>query len=215
MRKNRQRIREDSGEREMPPTINEEDIVFDDLQQIFDEQRRRLNVLLERPEAQVRTLNYRVRHTLRRKMLYAWGVLVVCLVTGAICWAIVMSRYHYDSPMVILTYVLEGIIVVLIVDAVLAVRSVLCQDPGREGMDKMLRPGRGKGLLADLLSERQWGARVFIDRYRRAAVICLTTVCAFIMVSCATTIGDGHTLTQNHHARQESINVVNSIVNKI
>lgn len=199
----------------MPPTINEEDIVFDDLQQIFDEQRRRLNVLLERPEAQVRTLNYRVRHTLRRKMLYAWGVLVVCLVTGAICWAIVMSRYHYDSPMVILTYVLEGIIVVLIVDAVLAVRSVLCQDPGREGMDKMLRPGRGKGLLADLLSERQWGARVFIDRYRRAAVICLTTVCAFIMVSCATTIGDGHTLTQNHHARQESINVVNSIVNKI
>ena len=199
----------------MPPTINEEDIVFDDLQQIFDEQRRRLNVLLERPEAQVRTLNLRDRYTLRRKMLYAWGVLVVCLVTGAICWAIVMGRYHYDSPMVILTYVLEGIFVVLIVDAALAVRSVLRQNPGRVGPDQMLWQRRGKGWRADLMRERQWNPQVLMCRYRRVADICLTTVCAFIIVSCTTTIGDGHTLTQNHHARQESINVVNSIVNKI
>ena len=52
-----------------------------------------------------------------------------------------------------------------------------------------------------------------IDNLKRTATIGIAASFTLVLVACATTVGDGHTITQDHNARIEAVdNVTHTIM---
>lgn len=211
---------------------------FADLQPLFDAQSRRLDDLLCRPEARPASLNTRHSRTFRTRMLYAWGILAIYCVAAAIYWGISLWHYQYDIYFRIYTLFLEGCFLFLAVDTVSTTLAILRHDPASTPFDRMLRYSRRFGMrplylprkksrLATLIAHLRARRRTTIipqsvfnfqfstSNFSRTATIGIAASFTLILVSCAPTVGDGHTLTQNHPARIEAVENVSNIVNNI
>lgn len=211
---------------------------FADLQPLFDAQSRRLDDLLCRPEARPASLNTRHSRTFRTRMFYAWGILAIYCVAAAIYWGISLWHYQYDIYFRIYTLFLEGCFLFLAVDTVSTTLAILRHDPASTPFDRMLRYSRRFGMrplylprkksrLATLIAHLRARRRTTIipqsvsnfqfstSNFSRTATIGIAASFTLILVSCAPTVGDGHTLTQNHPARIEAVENVSNIVNNI
>ena len=211
---------------------------FADLQPLFDAQSRRLDDLLRRPEAHPHTLNTNHSRTFRIRMFYAWGILAIYCVAAAIYWGISLWHYQYDIYFRIYTLFLEGCFLFLAVDTVSTTLAILRHDPASTPFDRMLRYSRRFGMrplylprkksrLATLIAHLRARRRTTIipqsvfnfqfstSNFSRTATIGIAASFTLILVSCAPTVGDGHTLTQNHSARIEAVENVSNIVNNI
>lgn len=211
---------------------------FDDLQPLFDAQSRRLDDLLCRPEARPASLNTRHSRTFRTRMFYAWSILAIYCVAAAIYWGISLWHYQYDIYFRIYTLFLEGCFLFLAVDTVSTTLAILRHDPASTPFDRMLRYSRRFGMrplylprkksrLATLIAHLRARRRTTIipqsvsnfqfstSNFSRTATIGIAASFTLILVSCAPTVGDGHTLTQNHPARIEAVENVSNIVNNI
>ena len=219
-------------------SISEQEISFDDLQPLFDAQSRRLDDLLCRPEAHPLTLNTSHSRTFRTRMFYAWGILAIYCVAAAIYWGISLWHYQYDIYFRIYTLFLEGCFLFLAVDTVSTTLAILRHDPASTPFDRMLRYScrfgmrplyipRKKSRLATLIAQLRARRRSTVIpqsifnfqfstfNFSRTATIGIAASFNLILVSCAPTVGDGHTLTQNHPARIEAVENVTNIVNNI
>ncbi|MBP9991301.1 MAG: hypothetical protein KBT45_07750 [Bacteroidales bacterium] len=211
---------------------------FADLQPLFDAQSRRLDDLLCRPEARPASLNTRHSRTFRTRMFYAWGILAIYCVAAAIYWGISLWHYQFDIYFRIYTLFLEGCFLFLAVDTVSTTLAILRHDPASTPFDRMLRYSRRFGMrplylprkksrLATLIAHLRARRRTTIipqsvfnfqfstSNFSRTATIGIAASFTLILVSCAPTVGDGHTLTQNHPARIEAVENVSNIVNNI
>lgn len=219
-------------------SATQQEISFDDLQPLFDAQSRRLDDLLCRPEARPASLNTRHSRTFRTRMFYAWGILAIYCVAAAIYWGISLWHYQYDIYFRIYTLFLEGCFLFLAVDTVSTTLAILRHDPASTPFDRMLRYSRRFGMrplylprkksrLATLIAHLRARRRTTITpqsvfnfqfstfNFSRTATIVIVASFTLILVSCAPTVGDGHTLTQNHPARIEAVENVSNIVNNI
>ena len=176
----------------------QQEISFADLQPLFDAQSRRLDDLLCCPEARPASLNTRHSRTFRTRMFYAWGILAIYCVAAAIYWGISLWHYQYDIYFRIYTLFLEGCFLFLAVDTVSTTLAILRHDPASTPFDRMLRY-----------------SSFSILNLKRTATIGIAASFTLILVSCTPTVGDGHTLTQNHPARIEAVESVTNIVNNI
>lgn len=219
-------------------SATQQEISFDDLQPLFDAQSRRLDDLLCRPEARPASLNTRHSRTFRTRMFYAWGILAIYCVAAAIYWGISLWHHQYDIYFRIYTLFLEGCFLFLAVDTVSTTLAILRHDPASTPFDRMLRYSRRFGMrplylprkksrLATLIAHLRARRRTTIIpqsvfnfqfstfNFSRTATIVIAASFTLILVSCAPTVGDGHTLTQNHPARIEAVENVSNIVNNI
>ena len=219
-------------------SATQQEISFDDLQPLFDAQSRRLDDLLCRPEARPASLNTRHSRTFRTRMFYAWGILAIYCVAAAIYWGISLWHHQYDIYFRIYTLFLEGCFLFLAVDTVSTTLAILRHDPASTPFDRMLRYSRRFGMrplylprkksrLATLIAHLRARRRTTIipqsvfnfqfstSNFSRTATIGIAASFTLILVSCAPTVGDGHTLTQNHPARIEAVENVSNIVNNI
>lgn len=213
----------------------QQEIGFADLQPLFDAQSRRLDDLLCRPEARPASLNTRHSRTFRTRMFYAWGILAIYCVAAAIYWGISLWHYQYDIYFRIYTLFLEGCFLFLAVDTVSTTLAILRHDPAGTPFDRMLRYSRRFGMrplylprkksrFATLFAHRReaiatapttLNSSFSILNLKRTATIGIAASFTLILVSCASTVGDGHTLTQNHPARIEAVESVTNIVNNL
>lgn len=211
---------------------------FDDLQPLFDAQTRRLDVLLDRPEARPKTINTRHARTFRISMFYAWAIFALYCVATAIYWGISLWNYQYDIYFRIYTLFLEGCFIALAVDSIGSTIAILRHDPATTSFDSMLRYSRRSGMRPLYLTRKKSRLATIIDQLRarletiamspatlsshfsiinlnRTATIGFAASFILIVVSCSPTVGDGHTLTQNHQARIEAVEDVTYIINNI
>ncbi len=216
----------------------QQEISFADLQPLFDAQSRRLDDLLCRPEARLASLNTRHSRTFRTRMFYAWGILAIYCVAAAIYWGISLWHYQYDIYFRIYTLFLEGCFLFLAVDTVSTTLAILRHDPASTPFDRMLRQShrfgmrplylpRKKSRFATLIAQLRARCKEIgtapttlhspfsILNLKRTATIGIAASVTLILVSCTPTVGDGHTITQNHPARIEAVENVTNIVNNI
>ena len=126
------------------PHINtfKEDLLFSDLQPLFDDQSRRLSALLNQPSAQLPTLNYRRALTFRRLMLCCWLPLTIFSLSITIFWAFDLWNYNYDYAYTIYNIIAEIIFIVCSVHATVAVLAFLLHHPARTSLHSTLRYAR-------------------------------------------------------------------------
>ena len=209
---------------------------FADLQPLFDAQSRRLDDLLRRPEAHPHTLNTNHSRTFRIRMFYAWGILAIYCVAAAIYWGISLWHYQYDIYFRIYTLFLELVYILLTVESVVTTLAILRHDPARVSLDRMLHYARRCGMRPLYMSQKKsrlaahiatlrdrrpsprtlsyaFNSQFVIDNLKRTATIGIAASFTLVLIACTTTVGDGHTITQDHNARIEAVdNVTHTIM---
>lgn len=191
----------------------EEAPVFDDLQPLFDDHSRRLDAVLDRPEARPTSLNLSEARTFRLRMARAWGILALLCIVVTISWGIALWRYNHDIYYRLFTLFLEFVYILITVESVATTLAILRHDPARVSLDCMLRYARSRRPSPRTLSYA-FTPQLVIDNLKRTATIGVAASFTLVLVACATTVGDGHTITQDHHARIEAVdNVTHTISN--
>lgn len=218
--------------------VSEQEIDFSDLQPLFDDHSRRLAAILDRPEARPTSLNLSDARTFRLRMARAWGILALLCISVTLFWGIALWHFTYDIYYRLFTLFLELVYILLTVESVVTTLAILRHDPASTPFDRMLRYSRRFGmrplylprkkshfatLIAQLRARREaiatapttLNSSFSILNLKRTATIGIAASVTLILVSCTPTIGDGHTLTQNHPARLEAVESVTNIVNNL
>lgn len=214
--------------------VSEQEIVFDDLQLLFDDHSRRLADILDCPAARPTFLNISDAPTLRFRMVRAWGILALLCLAATICWGIALWHYNYDIYYRLFTLFIEFVYILITVESVVTTLAILRHDPASTPFDRMLRYSRRFGMrplympqkksrIAALRCRRPsprtlsyaFNPQFVIDNLKRTATIGIAAFFTLVFVACTTTVGDGHTITQDHNARTEAIENVTHIINNI
>ncbi len=202
---------------ELPPAL------FDDLQPLFDDQSRRLAALLERPEAAPDRLNHPDARTLRLRMLRAWGLFSLFCIAASLYWGIALWYHNHDIYYCIFSLILEGVFIFLSVDSLVTTLSFRRHNPARAGFDSMLRYARRSGMRPLYKPQKKrhhplapdCNTQFIIPNLKRTATIGIAASFTLVLVSCASIVGDGYTMTQDHDARTEAVGIVTYIINNL
>ena len=216
--------------------VSEQEIVFDDLQPLFDDHSRRLADILDCPAARPTFLNISDAPTFRFRMVRAWGILALLCLVATISWGIALWHYNYDIYYRLFTLFIEFVYILITVESIATTFAILRHDPARVSFDRMLRFTRRSGMrplympqkksrlaayIAALRCRRPsprtlsyaFNPQFVIDNLKRTATIGIAASFTLVLVACATTVGDGHTITQDHTARIEAVdNVTHTIM---
>ncbi len=216
--------------------VSEQEIVFDDLQPLFDDHSRRLADILDCPAARPTFLNISDAPTFRFRMVRAWGILALLCLVATISWGIALWHYNYDIYYRLFTLFIEFVYILITVESIATTFAILRHDPARVSFDRMLRFTRRSGMrplympqkksrlaayIAALRCRRPsprtlsyaFNPQFVIDNLKRTATIGIAASFTLVLVACATTVGDGHTITQDHNARIEAVdNVTHTIM---
>lgn len=218
--------------------VSEQEIVFDDLQPLFDDHSRRLADILDCPAALPSFLNISDAPTFRFRMVRAWGILALLCLVATISWGIALWHYNYDIYYRLFTLFLELVYILLTVESVVTTLAILRHDPARVSLDRMLHYARRCGMRPLYMSQKKSRLTAYIVRHRsrrpsprtlsntfnyqfiignlkRTATIGIAASFTLVLIACTTTVGDGYTLTQDHNARLEAIAGVTSIIEQI
>ena len=216
--------------------VSEQEIVFDDLQPLFDDHSRRLADILDCPAARPTFLNISDAPTFRFRMVRAWGILALLCLVATISWGIALWHYNYDIYYRLFNLFIEFVYILITVESIATTFAILRHDPARVSFDRMLRFTRRSGMrplympqkksrlaayIAALRCRRPsprtlsyaFNPQFVIDNLKRTATIGIAASFTLVLVACATTVGDGHTITQDHNARIEAVdNVTHTIM---
>lgn len=218
--------------------VSEQEIVFDDLQPLFDDHSRRLDDLLRRPEAHPNILNLSDACSFRIRMFYAWGILAILCIVATISWGIALWHYNYDIYYRFFTLFIEFVYILITVESIATTFAILRHDPAHVSLDCMLQYARRSGMHPLYMPQKKSRLAAYIVRHRsrrpsprtlsntfnsqfiignlkRTATIGIAASFTLVFVACASTIGDGYTLTQDHNARLEAVAGVTSIIEQI
>lgn len=219
-------------------SASEQEIDFSDLQPLFNNHSRRLADILDRPEASPVSLNLSDTPTFRLRMARAWGILALLCLSVTLLWGIALWYHNYDIYYRIFTLFLELVYILLTVESVVTTLTILRHDPARVSFDCMLHFARRSGMrplympqkksrlaafIASFHSRRPtphtlsyaFNPQFVIDNLKHTATIVIAAALTIIFIACATTVGDGHTMTQDHNARIEAVNNVTHTINNI
>ena len=217
-------------------SVSEQEIDFSDLQPLFDDHSWRLAAILDRPEARPASLNFSDARTFRLRMARAWGILALLCIAVTLFWGIALWHYNYDIYYRLFTLFIEFVYILITVESIATTFTILRHDPARVSFDRMLRFTRRSGMrplympqkksrlaayIAALRCRRPsprtlsyaFNPQFVIDNLKRTATIGIAASFTLVLVACATTVGDGHTITQDHNARIEAVdNVTHTIM---
>ena len=190
------------------PDLAEEDVSFDDLQPMFDEQSRRIDAVVGGRERLPRSLNFRGLRTYRRLMLRRWCLLAVASAAVAVFWGIDLWHHSFDVYYRVFTLFLEAVFVYIMAASVVAAVSIVRSAPARAGLDRISH----KANAAEPSKIRIQNSKFDLSRPVNIGIAASVTL---VMVACATSVGDGYTMSQDHNARIEAVENVQSILNNI
>lgn len=219
-------------------SVSEQEIDFSDLQPLFDDHTRRLADILDCPAARPTFLNISDAPTLRFRMVLAWGILAILCLVATICWGIALWHYNYDIYYRLFTLFIEFVYILITVESIATTFAILRHDPAHVSLDCMLQYARRSGMHPLYMPQKKSRLTAYIVRHRsrrpslrtlsntfnsqfiignlkRTATIGIAASFTLVFVACASTIGDGYTLTQDHNARLEAVAGVTSIIEQI
>lgn len=218
--------------------VSEQEIVFDDLQPLFDDHSRRLDDLLRRPEAHPNILNLSDACSFRIRMFYAWGILAILCIVATICWGIALWHYNYDIYYRLFTLFIEFVYILITVESIATTFTILRHDPARVSFDRMLRFTRRSGMHPLYMPQKKsrpaahntrhrncrpsprtlsntFNSQFIIGNLKRTATIGIAASFTLVLIACTTTVGDGHNITQDHPDRSASVEKATMIITKI
>ena len=190
------------------PGAGEEDVSFGDLQPLFDEQSRRIDAVVGGRERLPRSLNFRGLRTYRRLMLRRWCLLAVASAAVAVFWGIDLWHHSFDVYYRVFTLFLEAVFVYIMAASVVAAVSIVRSAPARAGLGRM----EHCATPAEPSKIRIQNSKFDLSRPVNIGIAASVTL---VMVACATSVGDGYTMSQDHNARIEAVENVQSILNNI
>ena len=190
------------------PDLAEEDVSFDDLQPMFDEQSRRIEAVVGGRGHLPRSLNFRGLRTYRRLMLRRWCLLAVASAAVAVFWGIDLWHHSFDVYYRVFTLFLEAVFVYIMAASVVAAVSIVRSAPARAGLGRM----EHCATPAEPSKFKLQNSKFDLSRPVNIGIAASFTL---VMVACATSVGDGYTMSQDHNARIEAVENVQSILNNI
>ena len=190
------------------PGAGEEDVSFGDLQPLFDEQSRRIDAVVGGRERLPRSLNFRGLRTQHRRVLRRWSLLAVASAAVAVYWGIDLWHHNFDIYYRIFTLFLEAVFVYIMAASVVAAVSIVRSAPARAGLGRMEH-------CATPVEPSKFKLQNSKFDLSRPVNIGIAASFTLVMVACATSVGDGYTMSQDHNARLAAINSVTSILNNI
>lgn len=190
------------------PDLAEEDVSFDDLQPMFDEQSRRIDAVVGGRERLPHSLNFRGLRTQHRRVLRRWCLLAVASAAVAVYWGIDLWHHNFDIYYRIFTLFLEAVFVYIMAASVVAAVSIVRSAPARAGLGRM----EHCATPAEPSKFKLQNSRFDLSRPVNIGIAASVTL---VMVACATSVGDGYTMSQDHNARIEAVENVQSILNNI
>lgn len=207
--KNKRMISKPIGE-DVPvrPDLAVEDVSFDDLQPMFDEQSRRIDAVVGGRERLPHSLNFRGLRTWHRRMLRRWSLLAVASAAVAVYWGIDLWHHNFDIYYRIFTLFLEAVFVFIMVDSTVSAVSIAQSSPVGSSLDRISH----KANAAEPSKFRIQYSKFDLSRPVNIGIAASVTL---VMVACATSVGDGYTMSQDHNARIEAVENVQSILNNI
>ena len=212
------------------PDLAEEDVSFDDLQPMFDEQSRRIDAVVGGRERLPHSLNFRGLRTQHRRVLRRWCLLAVASAAVAVYWGIDLWHHNFDIYYRIFTLFLEAVFVYIMAASVVAAVSIVRSAPARAGLGRISHKQERRhpacqtpvGSSLDRISHKANAAepskfKLQNSRFdlSRPVNIGIAASVTLVMVACATSVGDGYTMSQDHNARIEAVENVQSILNNI
>ena len=207
--KNKRMISKPIGE-DVPvrPDLAVEDVSFDDLQPMFDEQSRRIDAVVGGRERLPHSLNFRGLRTQHRRVLQRWCLLAVASAAVAVYWGIDLWHHNFDIYYRIFTLFLEAVFVYIMAASVVAAVSIVRSAPARSGLGRM----EHCATPAEPSKFKLQNSRFDLSRPVNIGIAASVTL---VMVACAGSVGDGYTMSQDHNARIEAVENVQSILNNI
>ena len=119
------------------PDLAVEDVSFDDLQPLFDEQSRRIDAVVGGRERLPHSLNFRGLRTQHRRVLRRWCLLAVASAAVAVFWGIDLWHHSFDVYYRVFTLFLEAVFVYIMAASVVAAVSIVRSAPARAGLGWM------------------------------------------------------------------------------
>ena len=190
------------------PGAGEEDVSFGDLQPLFDAQSRRIDAVVGGRERLPHSLNFRGLRTQHRRVLRRWSLLAVASAAVAVYWGIDLWHHNFDIYYRIFTLFLEAVFVFIMVDSTVSAVSIAQSSPVGASLDRISH----KANAAEPSKIRIQNSRFDLSRPVNIGIAASVTL---VMVACATSVGDGYTMSQDHNARIEAVENVQSILNNI
>lgn len=190
------------------PDLAVEDVSFDDLQPMFDEQSRRIEAVVGGRGHLPRSLNFAGLRTYRRRMLRRWCLLAVASAAVAVFWGIDLWHHSFDVYYRVFTLFLEAVFVYIMAASVVAAVSIVRSAPARSSLDRISH----KANAAEPSKFKLQNSRFDLSRPVNIGIAASFTL---VMVACAGSVGDGYTMSQDHNARIEAVENVQSILNNI
>ena len=185
-----------------------EDVSFGDLQPVFDEQSRRIDAVVGGRERLPHSLNFRGLRTQHRRVLRRWCLLAVASAAVAVYWGIDLWHHNFDIYYRIFTLFLEAVFVFIMVDSTVSAVSIAQSSPVGSSLDRISH----KANAAEPSKFRIQYSKFDLSRPVNIGIAASVTL---VMVACATSVGDGYTMSQDHNARIEAVENVQSILNNI
>lgn len=190
------------------PDLAVEDVSFGDLQPVFDAQSRRIEAVVGGRERLPHSLNFRGLRTWHRRMLRRWCLLAVASAAVAVYWGIDLWHHNFDIYYRIFTLFLEAVFVFIMVDSTVSAVSIAQSSPVGSSLDRISH----KANAAEPSKFRIQYSKFDLSRPVNIGIAASVTL---VMVACATSVGDGYTMSQDHNARIEAVENVQSILNNI
>ena len=188
--------------------LAEEDVSFGDLQPVFDAQSSRIDTVVGGRERLPHSLNFRGLRTQHRRVLRRWCLLAVASAAVAVYWGIDLWHHNFDIYYRIFTLFLEAVFVYIMAASVVAAVSIVRSAPASAGLGRM----EHCATPAEPSKFKLQNSRFDLSRPVNIGIAASVTL---VMVACATSVGDGYTMSQDHNARIEAVENVQSILNNI
>lgn len=98
-----------------PEAIYDEmqDVSFDDLQVVFDDQKQRLASFFEQHKVDVQSLDFSAARSFRRRRLFLYAVISAACIVASVLWSLNLGRYDYDWAFHILVISIECVYIFL------------------------------------------------------------------------------------------------------
>ena len=190
------------------PGAGVEDVSFGDLQPVFDEQSRRIEAVVGGRERLPHSLNFRGLRTQHRRVLRRWCLLAVASAAVAVYWGIDLWHHNFDIYYRIFTLFLEAVFVFIMVDSTVSAVSIAQSSPVGSSLDRISH----NATPAEPSKFKLQNSKFDLSRPVNIGIAASVTL---VMVACATSVGDGYTMSQDHNARIEAVENVQSILNNI
>lgn len=110
-------------------TVNDEmqEVSFDDLQVVFDDQKQRLTAFFEQHKVDVRSFDFSAARSFRRRRLFLYAVIAVACIVASVLWSLNLGRYDYDWAFHIFVIFIECVYIFLSFVFIVKIVTLYCR----------------------------------------------------------------------------------------